>query len=330
MRNPSVDSHQKAAATGLENARASFQDARLSRAGALAHGPTTIHIAPFVAVIALLSTALPASAQAPWDSIGHLLQSPPAAAAGYTRYNFPRKDITLKVGDVTVATGLALGTWAGFSGPAGNATVMGDIVVTANELKPVLAELATQGLTVTAVHNHLAGESPTITYVHFHGRGPALDLAARFDHVIARTGAPRPVTPAAPAPVTIDTAQVFSVLGARGRAGGAVAQLGLVVVPGAVLLEGDTLVPAMAYGTPINIQAVTPDRYVATGDFAVLGSREASLTKTLAAHGIIATAVHTHLIGETPKLSYIHFWADGRPADVLAGLRAALDSARGP
>jgi len=48
----------------------------------------------------------------------------------------------------------------------------------------------------------------------------------------------------------------------------------------------------------------------------------------LTAHGITATALHSHLIGEEPKLYYMHFWADGPLTEVLQGLRAALDAAR--
>ena len=63
---------------------------------------------------------------------------------GYYRYNMPRTDLMVKVGDVTVAPGLALGSWAGFSGTGAKAMVMGDLVLTASELKPVLRSLAEQ------------------------------------------------------------------------------------------------------------------------------------------------------------------------------------------
>src|SRR5712672_3034080 len=149
---------------------------------------------------------------APWDSVGRILQTSGVATGGYYRYAFPRRDLTLRIGDVTVSPALALGAWAGFSGDAADATVMGDLVLTSAELKPVLAELSRQGIDVTAIHNHLAGEEPQITYVHFHGEGVALELAARLDRVLALTGVPRPVAAAAPQPITIDTALVFGTL----------------------------------------------------------------------------------------------------------------------
>ena len=284
--------------------------------------------------LVLLLAAAPAAAgaqtdTATWNAVGRVLQAGPSAAAGYTRYNFPRRDIALKVGDVAVSPALVLGAWAGFAGTADSAVTMGDLVLLPAELKGVLRELEAAGLGVTAIHNHLSGETPQITYVHFHGEGPALRLARAVDRVLAKTGTPRPVSQAPAAPVTIDTATVFRTLGMRGRASGPVVQLGAVLVPGAVTMDGRTLVPAMAYGTPINLQVVGADRMVGAGDFAVPGERTAPLIAALATHGITATAMHTHLVGESPKVYFIHFWADGKPGDVLAGLRAALDSAGG-
>jgi Domain of Unknown Function (DUF1259). len=285
-------------------------------------------------VTALFALALPlaAGAQAPlgaaWDSVGTVLKAPGSLTGGYYRYNLPRRDITLHLGDVTVSPALALGAWAGFGGAASDAMVMGDLVLTNAELKPVLAELSRQHLDVTAIHNHLSGEEPRITYVHFHGQGRAVDLATRLDRVIALTATPRPVAASVPAPVTIDTATIFRTLGAPGKSQGNVAQLSYILVPGRVTMHGRTVIPALGYGSPVNVQMVSATRAVATGDFAVLGSKVSGVVNALAANGITATAVHSHLIGEAPVLYYIHFWADGQPADVLRGLRAAIDAGR--
>jgi len=274
------------------------------------------------------SSALAQTPSAVWDSVARTLQSPVSATGGYYRYGLPRRDVTLKIGDVTVSPALALGSWAGFSGQSNDATVMGDLVLLAGEVKPVLAELARQRLDVTAVHNHLVGEEPQLTYVHFHGQGAATELATRLDRVLAHTATPRPVAAQPAAPATIDTALVFRTLGHSGTARGNVAQIGFVLVPGTVTLHGRALVPAMAYGSPVNVQMVDGTRAVATGDFAVESGKVSAMLAALAAHGIAATAVHTHLIDESPHLYYMHFWADGPLAEVLAGLRAALDAAR--
>jgi hypothetical protein len=263
-----------------------------------------------------------------WDSVGRVLQASPTPTAGYIRYNFPRRDLTLRVGDLAISPRLALGAWVGFSGTAQRAMLMGDLVVTEAELLPVEVALDSQQLAITGVHDHLVGESPRMTYIHVHGEGPAVDLARRLDRVLARTATPRGVAAPASAPVTIDTATVFGTLGTSGTASGSVAQVVVVLVSTPIRLHGQTLVPALAAGTPLSIQAVTADRYVATGDFAVTGDRVAPLMAALVGHGITVTALHNHLIDESPPLSFVHFWADGTPTEVLGGLKAALDAVR--
>ena len=276
--------------------------------------------------------ASPMLAQQPsgavWDSVGRVLGTAPTGATGYVRYNFPRRDLTVRLGDVTLAPALALGSWAGFGGDPGDATMMGDLVLTAAELGPVLAELARQRINVTAIHNHLVGEQPEIMYVHYLGEGNALDLATRLDRALTRTGTPRPVAAAPPTPLTIDTTVVFDALGRHGTARGNVAQVGFMLVPGTVTMGARTMTPALAYGTPVNIQMVTPSRAVAAGDFAVLAANVSGVLDSLTAHGITATAVHSHMVGDSPHVNYIHFWADGPLPDVLRGLRAAVDAAR--
>ena len=89
-----------------------------------------------------------------------------------------------------------------------------------------------------------------------------------------------------------------------------------------------TVTPALGYASPVNIQAVDRSRAVATGDFAVRGEKVEPMLQAFAAHGITATALHTHMIGESPTIYFIHFWADAPLARVVEGLRAVIDTAR--
>jgi len=124
--------------------------------------PIRRHFTTFMAVGCLAGSPLAAQVgpgqQAGWDSVGSILQTAPAPNTGYVRYNFPRRDITLKVRDVTVSPALALGAWFGFSGTLAASLVMGDLVLLGDELGPALDELNKQGIGVTAIHNHVVGE----------------------------------------------------------------------------------------------------------------------------------------------------------------------------
>ena len=283
---------------------------------------------PLVVLLCLGFGAARLAAQEPWDSVGTILKASPVPVNGYKRFGLPRSDLTVRMGAVTVATPLVAGGWVGFAGDPGQATMMGDLVVTAAELRPVLAQLAQDSIDVTAIHNHVVGEIPRLVYVHVHAAGAATALAARVARAMAKTAIRLPARAAAPGPVTIDTGKVFGALGLHGRGQGAVATIGTNLVPGTVSMDGATLVPAMAYGTPIAIQQVTPGRWFASGDFAVPAAKVAAVRNALLAAGITPTAEHTHMIGESPTVYFIHFWADGTPDAVLGGLRAALDAAR--
>ncbi|MBI4501393.1 MAG: DUF1259 domain-containing protein [Gemmatimonadetes bacterium] len=189
----------------------------------------------------------PAQAQGrltpPWDSVASILKTNGAFSGGYYRYGFPRTDLSVRIGTAVVAPGLALGTWAGFFGDRANATMIGDLVLTAAELSPVEGELARNGIGITAIHNHLAGESPQLTYVHYLAEGEALDLARRLSAVLERTATPRPVRPALPPPVTIDTSAIFRGLGASGKAQGNLVMVTVLLVRDTVRWPGRTMPP---------------------------------------------------------------------------------------
>jgi hypothetical protein len=282
--------------------------------------------------LTLVAATTPRAARRPWDQpwqeIAAILQSPPVDAGGYVRFNFPRKDLAVRIGEVAIPAGFALTSWVGFDGSPDSATAMGDLVVTAAELRLVLAELAHQAVEVTAVHNHLAGEEPQVTYIHFHMTGSAARTARALDAALRLTGTPRPVTAAAPAPVTVDSGAVFAALGKQGKAAGAMAQVGFVLVPGTVIVDGRPVLPALGYASPINVLQVSATRAVATGDFAVTADQLQPLLAALASNGVTATAVHHHLVGEEPKIYFVHFWGDAPLSDLLRALRAALDAIR--
>ena len=111
-------------------------------------------------------------------------------------------------------------------------------------------------------------------------------------------------------------------------ASGAVASLSFMLIDEPVLVDGQPVFPALAYGTPIGVQQVSPTRAVATGDFSVLAAQVRPIIRALAANGITATAVHNHLVGAQPNVYYIHFWGDASMPALLRGIRAALDAAR--
>src|SRR5690242_7061006 len=146
------------------------------------------------------------------------------------RFGFPRIDLHVAVAGVELKPGLALGSWAAFTGNDNAAMVMGDLVLLENELAPVMKKLRAAGLEITAVHNHLLNETPRVVYMHYMGRGKAVELSKALHAALAESKTPldKPAPPPAPdaeSPAFVKT--VEDILGTQGKFGGGVLSFGI-------------------------------------------------------------------------------------------------------
>jgi Domain of Unknown Function (DUF1259) len=242
------------------------------------------------------------------------------------RYGWLRSDLHVTVGGVAVAPGLALGSWAGFkkTGKGDEAVTMGDLVLLESEVEPVLGELISGNFDILAIHNHLLGETPHVLYLHFHGHGDPASLAKTLKAALGKTKTP----PAGPAPAkpTAEQEKVFetlqSALGRKGTMAGTILQVG--VARAEPINDGGMEVPpSMGMNNPMNFQAVG-GRVATTGDFVLIADEVNPVLRELHAHGIEVTALHSHMLRETPRLFFMHFWGVGTPEKIGDGLKAAL------
>jgi len=245
---------------------------------------------------------------------------------GVHRFGWPRRDLHVRVGDVPVQPALALGSWAAFAKEGGDrAMAMGDLVLLESELAPVVTSLEAGGIDVSAIHNHLAGESPHVVYLHFSGHGDAAALARTLKEALSQTKTPM-AAPGAPAkPSAADegaSKTVQEVLGRKGTLAGAVLQ---VSVPRAERIEetGMEIPPSMGTANALNFERVG-ERVATTGDFVLVASEVNPVIRELRAHGIAVTALHSHMLTETPRLFFMHFWGVDTPERIAGGLKVAL------
>ena len=245
------------------------------------------------------------------------------------RYGWPRADLHVSIGGVPVEPGLALGAWAGFkkTGTGDDAVTMGDLVLLETEVEPVLGELVAGGFDILAIHNHLIGETPHVIYVHFHGHGDPATLAKTLKTALAKTKTPPPgKTPAKPTAAQEKTFEKLQeALGHKGTMSGTVLQVG---VPRADPIQdgGMEVPPSMGMNNPMNFQAVGT-RIATTGDFVLTADEVNPVLRELHAHGIQVTALHSHMLRETPRLFFMHFWGVDTPERIGEGLKAALAKA---
>src|SRR5215471_9697102 len=267
-----------------------------------------------LALAALLTGASGGSLAADndWQArVGEALGKPGAAApGGIYRVGLPRTDLKVALDGVELKPGFALGGWLAFEKMSEQGMVMGDLVMTENEVAPVMTKLATGGIEVTALHNHLLRNQPFTMYMHVLGRGDPVKLAATLHAALAESKTPlvSPPTPIEPPEIDFDTAAVDQALGNKGTNNGGVYQFG---IPRAEpVKEGGMNVPTvMGLANAINFQATGGGKAAITGDFVLIAAEVKPVLKTLRERGIEVTAIHNHMLNDEPHLFFLHFWA---------------------
>ena len=251
---------------------------------------------------------------------------------GVLRFGFPRTDLRVTVDSVVLRPTFALGSWIAFrradGALTGDAMVMGDLVLTEDEVNPVMLALQEAGVEQTALHNHVLHESPRIMYMHIGAHGDPEQIARAIRAALGKSRTPIG-TPAAPAsasaaPIELDTAGVARILGVTGRVVGGVYQVSAPRVE-QITEHGMSLSGAMGVATAINFQPTGAGTAAITGDFVLTAAEVNPVIKALRANGILVSALHSHMLEESPRLFFMHFWANADALQLATGLRAALD-----
>jgi hypothetical protein len=283
----------------------------------------------FAALVAAAAPAPTLAADPDWKAVEQALGKTGQMQPGDVfRIGMPRTDLSVTVKGVPVKAGFALGSYAAFKQVGDHAMVMGDLVLLDQEITAVMSGLFAGGLEVTAVHNHLNEMSPHVMYMHYSGHGDAVQLARALRQALSASGTP--LGAGAPAPgassgPSLDTKAIEQALGRTGRdLGAGVFQ---VTVPRAEAITemGQALLPAMGVVTVLNFQPTSDGKAAITGDFVLIDTEVNAVAKTLRQHGVEVTAIHNHGLKDTPRLFYMHFWANDDPTKLAQALKAAVD-----
>src|SRR4029077_17445863 len=243
------------------------------------------------------------------------------------KYGLPRSDLHVTVDGVAINPALALGSWLAFQPSGEGGMVMGDLVLTDTEISPVMQRLIEGGVEITAVHNHLLRTSIPVLYMHVGGQGDPIKLAQALHAALTLSKTPlSPTSATVSASVELDTGAIERALGRKGTVNGGIYQFS---IPRAepVSEGGMAVPPSMGTATAVNFQPTGGGKAAITGDFVLLGSEVNPVLKALRQHGIEVTALHSHMIDDSPHLFFMHFWANDDAQRLAQGLRAALDLA---
>jgi hypothetical protein len=151
-----------------------------------------------------------------------------------------------------------------------------------------------------------------------------VDIARTIRRALETTKTPFDTASTGPAPAfEVDTAALARSLGYAGRVNGGVYQVGVPRVE-RIMENGHEVPGSMGLGTVINFQPTGGGKAAITGDFVLLDKEVNPVIRTLREHGIGITALHSHMIGESPRLFFMHYWANDDALKLARGLKAAL------
>ena len=251
---------------------------------------------------------------------------------GVLRVSIPRNDLRVTIAGRAVPTPLGFAGWLALTrGDDGVSVMMGDLVLTEQEVNPVMSALLDSSLDVTALHNHFFHEEPRIFYMHVHGVGTAEDLARRVRPALALIG--KPSAPqsqlAPPATESVSGSAIAAILGHQGEQNGPVYKVTIGRPDVDVRAHGAKITSRMGLNTWAAFAGTDGDAIVA-GDIAMLGHELTPVLKALRKNGIEVVAIHHHMTNVQPMMVFLHYFGKGEASTLARGVRAALDETGKP
>jgi hypothetical protein len=245
---------------------------------------------------------------------------------GVFKVSVPRTDLAVTAAGVKMTPPMGLTSWAAFQQAGAQTMVMGDIVLLEDQVNPVMSVALTNGLEVTALHNHFFWDTPKVMFMHIGGMGSAETLAGAVGKVFAtvkETSGGKGSVPHAeldPAKTSLDPKPIEELLDVKGQMANGVYK---VTIGRATHMHGHDVGNTMGVNTWAAFVG-SDDTAVVDGDFAMLESELQPVLKALRGAGINIVAIHQHMTMESPRVMFLHYWGVGPTRALASGLKAAL------
>lgn len=252
-----------------------------------------------------------------------------SAAEGVFKVTQPRNDVAVKVDEWKMPPFMGLTSWAAFlAGKKADSMVMGDFVLFEDEVNPVMSAALDAGLQVTALHNHFLHAEPQVYFMHIGGEGTVENLAGGVKAALAKMKEIRAVNPQpaksfggdVPDKNAISAAPLAEAFTAKPQEKDGMVKF---VFGRVARMEcGCDVGKEMGVNTWASFGG-TDDNAVVDGDFACQESELQSVLKSLRGAGINIVAIHHHMIHETPRYVFLHYWGRGKAVDLAKAIKLA-------
>jgi hypothetical protein len=246
----------------------------------------------------------------------------------------PRNDLKVTIKGEPVPISFGFGGWASFkrTRDGKNVLVMSDTVLLPDEVATVQDAALANRLDISAVHNHFFYEEPRIIYMHVHGMASNIqDLARRYSRAIQPTKLhPTNQAPASPpnpnaktAESLFDLAVLDSIVGTKGTVNGPSYKYTIGRTDLSISAMNTEMTAAIGLNSWAAFAGSMSNTHIA-GDIALLETEVAPVTRVLRQNNLEIVALHHHLIGEDPRIIFLHYYGKGEAATLATGFKAAL------
>ena len=245
----------------------------------------------------------------------------------------PRNDVAITVEQVRLAPFMGFTSWAAFTpGMKDGVMVMGDMVLFEDEVNPVMSVALDSGLEVTALHNHFFFDEPKVYFMHIGGEGAVDKLAegvrAIFDKVKEiRAANAQPAKSFGlgqlPEKSSIEGEAISQVFAQKGDAKDGMYKV--TIGRETKMACGCTVGNTMGINTWAAFAGTSDDALV-VGDFVMLENELQTVLKTLRGNGINIVAIHQHMIGENPRMMFLHYYGRGKALALAQAVKAAINT----
>jgi len=246
---------------------------------------------------------------------------------GVYRVGFARSDIEPVIAGVKLTPTMGLSVWVAFKITGDNSMVTGDLVMTEDQVNPVLSVAVEDGILVTALHNHFLWDSPRLMFMHIMGNGNTEKLAEAVGKILAKIKeteggkGEKPYVEIEPQATTLDPKKIEDILGVKGQMRGGIYK---VSIGRATSIDSQEIGNAMGINTWAAF-AGSDEKAVVDGDFVMLEPEVQPVLRALREAGINIVALHNQVIMESPRMMFLHYWGAGSTTNLAKGIKAALD-----
>ena len=253
------------------------------------------------------------------------------AQATYT-VALPRNDLKVTIQGDRIPTPFGFGGWVSVKHTLDgrSAALMSDTVLLQEEVNGLVSAAQENGLEISAIHNHFFYEEPRIFFMHIHGMGAPSDLIARYAAAVKKTKLfPANQPPAGPPPNrtgrdNFDVPALDEVVKYKAAINGPTIKYTV----GRDDLNVIAMNAQMTAAIGLNSWAAFAgdrDRAHIAGDIAMLDPEVNPVIRALRKNNLEVVAVHSHMLGEQPRIIFLHYHGTGPAGTLARGFRAALD-----